>query len=341
MIWRIMAVSVLIATPTQAVAQADQLLREALDAFQNLEFEQAARLYNLVLAPGARATKTQRDTAQLYLGVSYEYAEQREDALSAFSEFIRANACAPAPQAFGASVTAVFNQSRRGLVAVGLCELKEQQVTTDDTLLFTVAVTRASLLSIVFRDSGGETVAQMMAELDDGNSTITWANPFDPSDFSERPTELTLLLRARDQAGTATGLDSVPVRMYASSVDTLTHPLPLTGSDLLPELRTMNAAYGDLGKGLAVGVGVAAASMLSYSSLSGEYAKAVAVGGAVSITGIVAFIKGGGNRTIAENQLHNENVRASWEARRDSIVGLNQARLAGRSLVIALAPEQR
>jgi hypothetical protein len=194
---------------------------------------------------------------------------------------------------------------------------------------------------MVIQDSNGETVAQMISELPEGSSTVPWAGPLDPSSFSQRPTEYSLLFRARDQNGTATGQDSVPVLIYASPVDTLWHPRPLTDADFMPEMRPLGAAYEDLAKGLLIGAGVAAASLATYGSLTGEYAKAVAVGGAVSLAGIVAMLKGSSDRTIPENRQHNDALRFDWETRRDSVATANRSLLAARQLVIAPTEEQR
>ncbi len=344
MTMRTLIAFVLLAFPLVASAQSNtaQILRDAQEAFQNLEFETAARFYNLVLSAGANATRVQRDTAQLYLGVSYEYASQRDDALSAFRAFVRANPCTPAPQAFGASVSEAFNQARGDVMAVGLCSFDEQRIATGETLSLNVAVTRTSSVSIVLRDLDGETVSQMMMpELNEGVSPVAWTGQLDPDAFSVRPTEYALVLTARDRNRTATGSDSVPVLIHVTPVDTLRHPMPLNEADFLLEERPMSAAYGDLGKGLFIGAGVAAASLLSYSSLSGELGKAVAIGGAVSVAGIVALVKGSSNRTISEAQQQNESLRTEWEVRRDSVANVNRDRLASRQLVIAPTGESR
>ena len=254
MMWRMMFVSAVLAVPTVGSAQtAEQLLQEAQNAFQSLEFEQAALRYDLVLRAGAGATRAQRDTAQLYLGISYEYADQQEDALASFRALARSNPCAPAPQEFGASVTRLFNEARRSVVAVGLCDFQAQRFWTGDSIALNIAVTRTSLVLVLLQDSAGGTVAQLDMDLPEGNSTVHWATPLDPTSLTERPTQFSLLLQAQDQNGPAIGQDSVPILIYASPIDTLRHPPPLRESEFLAELRPMSSAYGDLGKGLFVG----------------------------------------------------------------------------------------
>ncbi len=340
--WRSLFAVAFLAIPVSTSAQnAERLLQEAQNAFQGLEFEQAAQLYALALSEGAGATRAQRDTAQLYLGISHEYADQEEDALAAFRMFVRSNPCAATPQEFGASVVGAFDEARNTVMAVGLCDLQEQRFEANDSISLNISVTRASLVLILLQDASGSTVSQSGNDLPEGNSTIRWPTPVDAASLTDRPTQFSLLLRARDQNGTATGQDSVPVVLYASAVDTLPHPLPLLESDFLVEMRPISSAYGDVGKGLLIGAGIAATSLLTYSSLGGESAKAVGVGGAVSLAGIVALVRGGSNRGISDNQLHNATLRSTWEARRDSVVEANRSLLVARELVIAPAGGER
>jgi hypothetical protein len=335
LMWRVVLVTVLLAVPARASAQtAGELLRDAQTAFENLEFERAAELYLLVLSAGAGANRAQRDTAQLYLGVAYEYSDQRQNALATFRTLVRSNPCAPVPQEFGASVARLIGEARRGIVAVGLCDFREQRLAAGDSVSLTIALTRPSVVLVLLQGPSGSTVAQIGQNLPEGTSELRWAPQLDPTRYAERPTPLSLILRARDESGTATAQDSVAVLVRAYPVDTLSHPAPLREADLLPEQRSMNAAIGDLGKGLFFGVGIAATSLLTYSSLRGEYVKALSVGGAVSLAGIVALAKGSSNRGIPENRLHNETVRSAWAASRDSVVTINRSRLAARELVL-------
>lgn len=341
MMWRSLVALAFLAVPTLVSAQnAGQLLRDAQNAFQGLEFEQAARFYALALGEDAGATQAQRDTAQLYLGVSYEYAGQREDALSAFRTFVRTNPCAATPQAFGGSVVSAFDEAKNTVMAVGLCDLQEQEFEASDSISLNISVTREALVLLVLRDADGSTVGQSGNEMAEGNSTILWPLPVAAEALSDRPRQFSLILRARDQNG-ATGQDSVPVLISASVVDTLDHPSPLFESDFLLEIRPVSSASGDLGKGLLIGAGIAATSLLTYSSLGGEFAKAVGVGGAVSLAGIVALVRGTTSRVISENRQHNAALRSTWEAQRDSVLEVNRSRLATRQFVITPAGGER
>lgn len=321
--------------PAASRAQtAGQLLVQARSAFENLDFEQAARLYTRVLDPAARATIAQRDSAQLYLAVSYQYGGQRENALSAFRTFIRGTPCAPTPDQFGASVTAVFVEARSELFAASLCGLATQRLARGDTAAFRVVVTQPAAVRLLLQDSSGRTVADLGEHQVEGLSVVYWAVG-DPGRYPAHPTRHVLVIEGRARQGTATDRRTAEVSLQVPPVDTIATPPPPDRRQFLPERRTKGPALGDLGKGLLMGSGVAAAGALAYGSLKGELKKAVIVGGVVSVTGFAAFIKGTSRLGIPENVERNRRLEAQWRVRRDSVAAENRTRVAGRVLVIA------
>lgn len=321
---------------------ASERLIQARSAFDNLDFEEAARLYTLVLDITSGATEAERDTAQLYLGVAYEYAGQRANALSAFRAFVRDNPCATTPQEFGAGVTASFVEARGGVFAVGLCELMRQELTAGAGAVFRIAATRPAIVRVLLRDSGGETVADLGEQQAAGMSQVRWATAPDLTRFSVQPARYDLIIRARAQQGGETDERLVGVLVRATPVDTAPHPLPLPDSLFRPEQRPAGAALGDLAKGVGFGVAIAAASTaLAYKSLKGESGKGLAVGAAVSVAGVIAFASGTARRDIVENRAYNQELSRRWAVQRDSVVSANRRRLLERTIVIEPVVEGR
>ncbi len=333
--WRLLLLHLSLAVPASLYAQTvEELLSRASDAFENLDFEDAAQLYTRVLDAASGATLAQRDSAQLYLGVSYEFAGQRANAVSVFRVLVRNSPCAPAPEVFGASVTAAFVEARGEVFAVGLCEVRAQQLAPGDAATFRIAVTRPALVQAFLQDSTGQIVTDFGEQATDGISTVQWTDIPDPALFGEHAKPYTLVVHARERQGAQTDQKSLPISVYAPPADTLAHPPPLADSVFLAESRTTAPAVRDLAKGLLVGAGIAASSALAYRSLEGESGKALAVAGAVSFAGIVAFIKGRSGREITGNKAHNTALKNQWAARRDSVVAENRSRIAARQLII-------
>ncbi|MBI3983246.1 MAG: hypothetical protein HY337_10050 [Gemmatimonadetes bacterium] len=323
-------------TPHVAHAQgAEQLLAQARQAFENIDFEQAARLFTRVLDVASGATASQRDTAQLYLGVSYEYAGQRANAVSALRSLIRSSPCTPTPEQFGSGVTAAFIEAQGGVFAVGACDVPRQEATRETGAVFRIAATRPAFVRALLADSAGRTVADL-GEVDAAGVTLLrWTDLPDPSGLPQQPARHQLIIRGRAAQGTETDERSVAITLSALPADTLVSPPAPATADFRPEQRPMGPALGDLGKGIAVGVAaVAASSALAYKTLQGETVKAVAVGGAISLAGFAAFVSGSGQRTIVENRDYNAALRLGWEARRDSVVAVNRERRANRPIVI-------
>jgi hypothetical protein len=320
----------------------DSLLAQARAAFDNLDFEQAARLYTRVLELGVGATRPQRDTAQLYLGASFEFAGQRVNALAAFRTFIRASPCAPTPQVFGGNVVTAFIEARLQVFAAAVCTLREQRLAAGDSLTLRVVATRPAVVEVALQDGAGRVLGTLgQAPLEEGFAEVRLGPVPDPATFGPEPARYTLLLRAREREGAESDQRLVPVTLRAPPPDTLAHPLPPADSLFRPEVRTTGAAA-DLGKTLLVAVAaVAIPTTVGHRSLRGDTPKAAVVAGAISLTGVVAFARGQARRDIPENRAYNEELRQRWQRELDEARAENRRRLDARRLVIAPASEAR
>lgn len=320
---------------------ADQLLTQARQAFQNIDFEQAARLFTRVLDAAVGATAAQRDTAQLYLGVSYEYAGQRANALSAFRALVRSSPCTPSPEQYGAGVTAAYVEAQGGVFATGVCEIRRQEVTRETGVTFQVTTTRPAVVRALLLDSAGRSVADL-GEVDaTGAASLRWTALPDPSELPASPTRHQLVIRARATQGTETDERAFRVTVYAPPADTADHPPAPNPTEFRPEQRPLGPALGDFGKAVAVGAAaVLASSVIADKSLAGETGKALVVGGAISFAGFVALVKGSNQRNLSENIQFNAELRRAWETKRDSVAAVNRDRRTNRRIVIEPAAER-
>ena len=320
---------------------AEELLTQARTAFENLEFEAAARLYARVLNVGAGATRAQRDTAQLYLGVSYEFAGQRDNTLSAFRALIRDNPCASTPEDFGGSVRAAFIEAMSQIFAASFCGFFSLRLAPSDTAEFTLAVTRPATVRVLLLDSSGAAAADFGEQDADGVSLVRWSTIPELSRFPSDTTRYDLVIDARERQGTGTDRRSIPVAVHVPGADTIPHPHPLADSLFRPERRPASRAWTDLAGGLLIGAGTAAAAAgLSYTDLGGEVRKAVVVGGTISVAGAIAFVRGITGRTMPENVSYNAQLRQEWQDSLALVVTANESRRLGQVLVIERFREQ-
>ena len=328
----------MIALLVPRVAQAqtpEELLTRARAAFENLDFETAIRDYQRVLDISIAATRQLRDTAQLYLAVSYEFAGQRDNTLRTFRTLIRENPCTITPEEFGGSVSAAFVEARGGVFAAGLCVIQAQRLERDDSVRLTVATTRTAELHVYLHDATGAMVLDLGRHTVTGIANIARRVDPNPMAFPAAPAAHTLVIEAEESQGTGTDARTTIVLAHIPPPDTLTHPEPIPDSAFLPEERSAGSAWGDLAKGLGIGVGVTAVTAgLAYASLEAEPAKVVAIGGTISLVGFVAFFKGSADRAIPENQAQNERRRRQWLEDRARVISENATRGRARYLVI-------
>jgi len=115
--------------------------------------------------------------------------------------------------------------------------------------------------------------------------------------------------------------------------DTLEHPAPLADSLFLPERTGTRQRYETLLGGLVMGGAV----MLLPGTLAPEATLAgtrYAVGGAMSLAGIVGFFTRRPGMLVPENVAANAALRENWNERLGTVVAENADRIAGIRLVV-------
>src|SRR6266567_7847717 len=181
------------------------------------------------------------------------------------------------------------------------------------TLCFRRTAARAGVT--IFSDS----------QLVDGAATFLWRPP-----AGERALTFVLSVAARDAGGDSATFTTT-LRAERAAVDTESPPALPAASAFLPE---STVAWGHQPRRLlaGVGLGVTAAllSALGPQGTSRGDSRAFLVGGALTIAGLAAFVKGGFSaRPIAANVAHNHELwggaAAAWSAAMDT----NARRRAG------------
>ena len=316
------------ATPARVVAQeprdADGLTR-AVRAYQNLDFDGAAIMLRRVLA--AALSDAERARALTYLGATEYYRGRRDSAIAVFRRLVRfAPRHRPDTLIFPPEVTRVYNdvRSRTKVVTVGA---------SADTVLdlggrfvawlyassphdVTVAVTRddGRPLRSVYTGAIGDSLDVRWDGRDSVGAIATgdrlWLTIVSPSQ----------LLR-------------VPLRIELRGADTLPHPPPLTGGDLLAERADRGTGWRALGGGLLLGAGALALPALVAP---GDKASGTrfAVAGALGVSGLIGYLAQPAGRPLDANVAVNRARRDQWRRQDESVRRANAERLRNAQLRI-------
>jgi hypothetical protein len=125
----------------------------------------------------------------------------------------------------------------------------------------------------------------------------------------------------------------VPLDIAVEVPDTLPHPQPPADSLFLPETNEDRAGTRSLIAGLVAGVGVAVLPSAIAPDAAPSAAR-FAVGGAITVAGVIGFLKGRPGRGIPENAQANAALRSEWQSRLDDVIRQNEARSLEVTLVI-------
>ncbi len=117
-------------------------------------------------------------------------------------------------------------------------------------------------------------------------------------------------------------------------VDTAAHPAPFDSTTLMPEtLRIARAAPSRLLLGAALGVGaLLTPSLLGSGDVGGGRGRSVAIGGVVTVAGIVGFLAGHRDRPLPENVEQNRQL-LDRDANQRGVVAAANARLVASASI--------
>ncbi len=141
-----------------------------------------------------------------------------------------------------------------------------------------------------------------------------------------------LTVRSSGPDGSLVRIVQLPLELTIRRPDTLVHPV-LPAESLLVEVEERHRSPVVVAAGLLSGAAIALlpAAVAPEADLSGAQ---YAVGGAVSLSGLLSFFALPTQRTIRENRAANEAFRARWQVGVDRILRENAARRADIRVVI-------
>lgn len=326
-----LALAAACAAPSARAQTAAEQLQYGIEAYRNLELEAAVGFLRRALAvPSETGLSTaERATALSYLGAAELFAGWRDAATAAFRRLVlldprhRLNAVVFPPQ-----VLQLYDDVRRSTrVVMAVAPADTTIVLARDT--FTVrlyAATYHGIRARLIRDDGSVLLPLYDGEVGD-SLRLHW-NGLD-SAGAPAAGRYTLLVESLAPNGTVERIVHFPVEAEVVRLDTLPHPLPPADSLLLPEQQPAGPALRTLTAGLVLGGLAVALPSLAGSSSEATDAR-FAVGGAITLAGLIGFLQQKPGRAIPDNIVANATLLGEWRDQLDTVVRENEARRDAR-----------
>jgi hypothetical protein len=121
-----------------------------------------------------------------------------------------------------------------------------------------------------------------------------------------------LVVVSRNAQGQPVRRVQLPLETRAAVPDTLPHPLAPTAAQLRPERQPPGPAWRALVGGIVAGGAVAVLPTVVTGDAKGSEARFV-VAGAISLTGVVAFVAQRPGRALDANAAANRALRETWQ----------------------------
>jgi hypothetical protein len=345
-LFRALLLSVAIATATSPVTTYAQtaaaLVEQGIRAYDELEFEAAAASLRRALraVPGVDIGGEAYARALIYLAATQYYRDDPDSTEALFEQLVLFDTRQrPDPLVFEPGVTDIFEAVRRDTKALTV-------VVPDRTA---IGIGAGDLPVTLYASSFIGTVVEIFDQ-DSSLTRLVYDGPVSDSlvvtwdgldSTGTRPPDgnYTLAITSRRPGGAALRSTRFPLNLFTTQRDTLAHPLPQADSLFLPERTGRGQTIETLLGGLLMGgaVMVLPGAMASESELMGTR---IAVGGAMSIAGIVGFVTRRPGRVLPENVAANNAIREEWDERLRATVAENATRVASIRLVVEAGQPQ-
>ncbi|HEX9729085.1 MAG TPA: hypothetical protein VGA37_11320 [Gemmatimonadales bacterium] len=330
-----------VAVPASAQT-AETLITSGVQAYENLDFDAAARLLRRAFAvpSGDSLTTAMRAQGLVYLGASEIFRGNSDTAQAVFGRLVRLDPRHRIDQfVFPPEVATVFETVRRRTIAT--------VVEVPSSTSFSIG---AAGLHVRVYSSSVHTLSAEVLRRDGTLVRTLYAGPIGDSlmvDWDGRanggaivpPGRYLLSTASLDANGTVARAVRVPLDVEVAREDTLPLPDPPADSLLLPERRMGGPGIEALAGGVVLGaavIGLSSALVPASELAIGRYT----VGLSIGIAGIFGFLQQRPGRPLVANIEANDRLRARWRAERLAIERENAGRLSNVAFTIRAAAAQ-
>ncbi len=342
---RVLALGVAVAlgvTTTNATALAQNpsvLLSEGVTAYDDVEFEIAARLLRRALDPdaGTSLSANERDRAMMYLGAAELFHGQRDSSIASFERLILANPRYRADELiFPPRVTRAFNGVREIHKATAVNVARVQTLVVGrDQLTIRVFASSAHRITAAVTDERGRARRVLYTGGIEDSLSISW-DGLDSAGGPLATGQYRLDVVSRNPQDAVLRTQRIPLRITRRRAEARSIPPPPE-----PVYRTRKGGPVAGLKFLIPGVAIGAAVMLPAAVGNADAKTArYTIGGAVTIGGILGFLSQAGGTRKVEDRVATDSVQAEWRRRVATIQRANRRRGTPRLEIRAGQPQR-
>jgi hypothetical protein len=321
------------AVPGLAAGQTASALTQGVRAYDDLEFEQAAGLLRRALALQGKDALSAADVSRAlsYLAATELLRDRRDSARAIARRLVIQNPrFRPDELVFPPQLLLLYEVVRRATPAV-----------TGHAAADTAIRPGSEAMAVALYASSVHDIAAALVALDGrvvrtlyrgpiGDSLVVRWNGLDSAGTSPPPSgSYVLAVSSFNRDGRVVRIMRLPIEVLPGPTDTLPHPRTPADTVLLPERRPMGPALRVLAPGVLAGVGVAVLPGLVARGEKPSGAR-FAIGGAVTLASIAAFVSHRPGRQIPANAAHNRGIR-DWQNAVADVARRNAER--GRGLI--------
>src|SRR5467141_1122463 len=304
------------AVPGLAAGQtASAVLTQGVRAYDDLEFEQAAGLLRRALAVqgGTALTRNDASRALIYLTATELLRDRRHSARAIARRLVLSNPrFRPDELVFPPQLLLLYEVVRRATPAViGEAPADTAIRPGKDAVAVRLYASSVHDIAAALVALDGRVVRTLYRGPIGDSLAVRW-NGLDSAGTSPPPSgSYVLTVSSFNRDGRVARILRMPVEVLPGPTDTLPHPATPADTVLLPERRPLGPALRVLAPGVLGGVGIA---VLPGLVARGETPSGTrfAVGGAVTLASIAAFVSHRPGRQIPANVVHHRGIR-DWQ----------------------------
>ena len=334
---RVVLLVLLLATPLRAQngaggGTASEVMTGAVRAYQDLDFDTAARLLRRLLTPPLAngLDDAERTRALTYLGAAEHYRQRRDSAIAVFYRLVLlAPRHRPDTLIFPPEVTRLYDEVRSRTTVVAVRVPADTEFSVEGRLVAWLYPSTPHKVTVAISREDGRPLATVFAGPIGDSLDVRW-NGRDSTGALVTGDRLWLTVASgaagQPGGGDPTHLVRVPLRVELNGLDTLPHPPPLSAGQLLPERAGHGSGLRLLGGGtLLAAVAVSLPAILA----PGERASGArfVVAGTLTVGGLVGYLSRRAGSPLPENAATNRTRRDAWRRHEDAVTRENAKRL--------------
>ena len=323
-----------LALPLVGASQAaSAALTQGVRAYDDLEFEQAAGLLRRALAVQGKDALSAADVSRAlsYLAATELLRDRRDSARAIARRLVIQNPrFRPDELVFPPQLLLLYEVVRRATPAVTGHAAADTAIRPgSEAMAMTLYASSVHDIAAALVALDGRVVRTLYRGPIGDSLAVRW-NGLDSAGTSPPPSgSYVLTVSSFNRDGRVVRILRMPVEVLPGPTDTLPHPATPADTVLLPERRPMGPALRVLAPGVLGGVGVAVLPGLVARGEKPSGAR-FALGGAVTLASIAAFVSHRPGRQIPANVVHNGGIHA-WQNAVADVARRNAER--GRGLI--------